>query len=84
MQTITATKARNNFFPLIKKTTTTHGQTKIKSKSGNVVLLSEQEYEELLETAELSMIPNLKASLIEADEDIKNNDVVSLETAFAL
>ncbi len=84
MNTITATKARNNFFPLIKTTVKTHSITKIKSRSGDVILLSEEEYEELLETAELSLIPDLKASLVEADENIKNGEVYSLEEAFAL
>ncbi len=83
MQTITATNARNNFFPLLKETIQTHSFTKINSRSGNVIMLSEQEYEELLETAELSMIPNLMNSLKKADEDIKNGDVYDIDEVFA-
>ncbi len=83
MQTLTATDARKNFFSLLKETLQNHGSTKIQSRTGTAVLLSEQDYEELVETAELSMIPGLKDSLDEADKNIKKNEVYSLEEAFS-
>jgi len=83
-QTMTATDARNNFFPLLKEIAQNHGHTKIKTRSGDVMVLSSQEYEELLETAELSTIPNFHTSLKEADEDVKKNNVYTLEEAFSL
>ena len=57
-------------------------RTKISSKEGNAVLLSEEEYESLLETAEFQAIPGLKESLKKADEDIKKGKVYSIEEVF--
>ena len=82
MITITATELRSNLFRVLKKTVKGHMLTKISSKEGNAVLLSEEEYESLLETAELQAIPGLKESLKKADEDIKKGKVYSIEEVF--
>ena len=63
MTTITATAARSNWFDLLKKTIKGHVLTRVSSKEGNVVLLSEEDYESLLETAELLSIEGLKDSI---------------------
>ncbi len=82
MTTITATELRTNLFQVLKKTVKGHLLTKISSKEGNAILLSEEEYESLLETAELLSIPNLKESLLKADEEIKKGDVYSVDEVF--
>ena len=82
MTTITATELRTNLFQVLKKTVKGHLLTKISSKEGNAVLLSEEEYEGLLETAELLSIPNLKESLLKGDKEIKKGDVYSIAEVF--
>ena len=82
MTTITATELRSNLFKVLKKTVKGHLLTKISSKEGNAVLLSEEEYESLLETAELLSIPKLKESLKIADEEVKRGEVYSIDDVF--
>jgi len=82
MITKTATEARYNFFKLLKKTVNGHLQTKITTKYGNAILISENDYSSLLETAKLLSIPGLKESLEQADKDIVNGDVHSFEEIF--
>jgi antitoxin YefM len=75
MNTITATNARSNLFKLLKQTVKGHIQTRISSKEGNAVLLSEEDYESLLETAELLSVPGLKGSVKRANKEIDNGSV---------
>ena len=82
MTTITATELRTNLFQVLKKTVKGHLHTKISSKEGNAVLLSEDEYESLLETAELLSIPNLKESLKKANKEIEKGEVYSIDEVF--
>jgi prevent-host-death family protein len=79
MNTITATNARSNLFKLLKQTVKGHLHTKISSKEGNAVLISEEDYESLLETAELLAIPGLKESIKRADKDIEKGNLHSLK-----
>ena len=79
MNTITATSARSNFFKLIKQSIDSHLPFRISSKSGNAILISEEEYESLIETTELLSIPGFKESIEKADQEIKNGDTVSFE-----
>ncbi|THV28677.1 type II toxin-antitoxin system Phd/YefM family antitoxin [Glycomyces paridis] len=48
--TITASEARKNLFPLIKKVNDDHAPVRIASKNGNAVLISEEDYEAWQET----------------------------------
>ncbi len=48
--TITASEARKNLFPLIKKVNDDHAPVRISSKAGNAVLMSEEDYEAWQET----------------------------------
>lgn len=82
MVTITATNARSNLFQIVKKTAKGHLTTKISSKEGNVVLISEDEYESLLETAELLSIPKFKESIVKADKEIKEGKVYTFDETF--
>ncbi len=82
MVTITTTNARSNLFHLVKKTAKGHVPTKISSKEGNVVMISEDDYESLLETAELLSTPGFKESIERADEEIKKGEVYSFEETF--
>jgi antitoxin YefM len=82
MDTITATKARSDLFNIIKKTIKGHRQIKISSKEGSAVLISEEDYENLIETLHLLSIPGLKESIGEADEEIAQGETYSIEDSF--
>ena len=80
--TLTATKARQNLFDLLKKSTKGHVPIRITSKSGDVVLMSEEDYESLLETLELLSEPDIAKSIKEARADIKAGRTKSLKEVF--
>ncbi len=82
MNTLTATKARVNLFKLLKQTVKGHLHTRISSKEGNAILISEEDYESLLETAELLSIKGLKESISKADKEIENGELISIDEAF--
>ena len=82
MNTITATRARTDLFNLIKKIVKGHRQVRITTKEGTAVLLSEEEYENLLETLHLLSIPGFKDSISQADEEISRGETYSIDEAF--
>ena len=82
MTTFTATKARENLFDLLKKSAKGHVPVKITSKNGDVVLISEEDYEGLLETLELLSLPGMRESIREAREDIKAGRTKSMKEIF--
>ena len=82
MNTLTATNARINLFKLLKQTVKGHLQTRISSKEGNAILISEEDYESLLEAVELLSINGLKESILQADKEIENGEVVSIDEVF--
>ncbi len=51
-------------------------------RDGGVVLVSEEDYEGLLETLELLSIPGMRESLAEADTDITAGRTTSVEQIF--
>jgi antitoxin YefM len=79
---VTATRARTNLFNILKNTIKGHTHTRITSKEGNAVLISEEDYESILETAELLEIPGLKSSLKKADAEIRQGKTFSIKDAF--
>jgi len=83
MQTITATIARSNLFQLLKNILNSHLPTRISSKSGNVVVIPEEDYESLVETAKLLSTPGLKKSLQKADNEIKKGEIYSIDNVFS-
>jgi antitoxin YefM len=83
MKTVSATNARKNFFQILKETVISHLPLRINSKSGPLVLTSEENYESLVETAELLSINGFKESIQEADQNIEDGDLVAMEDVFA-
>ncbi len=79
MTTLTATQARQNLFDLLKRSVKGHAPVKITSKNGDAVLISEEDYEGLLETLELLSMPGMAKSIHEAREDIKAGRTKSLK-----
>ena len=82
MKTITASRARTELFNLLKGTIKGHRQVRITSKEGNTILMSEEDYENLVETLELLSEPGLKESVRESDKEIERGETVSIEEAF--
>lgn len=82
MTTWTATKARQNLFDILKKSVKGHVPIRITSKAGDVVLVSEEDYESLLETLELLSEPGVARSIQEARADIKAGRTKSLKEVF--
>ena len=82
MTTLTATKARQNLFDILKKSVKGHAPVRITSKAGDAVLISEEDYESLLETLELLSEPGMAKSVKEARADIKAGRTKSLKDIF--
>jgi len=82
MKTITASRARTELFTLLKGTVKGHRQVRITSKEGNTILMSEEDYESLVETLQLLSEPGLKESIRKADREIERGETVSIEEAF--
>jgi prevent-host-death family protein len=64
MPIINATTARNNFFKLIEEALATNIPITITSKTGNVVILSEEDWRSIEETLYISTIPGMKEKII--------------------
>ena len=82
MTTITATQARQNLFVVLKRSVTGHTPIRITSKTGAAVLVSEEDYESLIETLELLSTPGVAKSIQEARADIKAGRTRSLKEVF--
>ncbi len=82
MTTFTATAARQALFSILEKSIKGHAPVKITSKNGDAVLISEEDYESLLETLELLSTPGMHKSILEAKADIKAGRTKSLKQVF--
>ena len=82
MKTVTATDARNNLFKLLKGLTKQHRAYRITSKEGDAVLLSEEDYDSLMETLELLSIPGMAKSIQQARKEIKEGKTSSMKEVF--
>ena len=80
--TVTVTAARQNLFDLLKKSVKGHVPVRISSKNGDAVLISEDDYESLLETLELLSDPGMAKSIREAEADIKAGRTKSIKEVF--
>lgn len=80
--TVTATEARQNLFKLVKKSVKGHVPVRISSKGGAAVLVSEEDYEGLLETLELLSVPGMRKSIQEARADIRVGRTKALKEIF--
>ena len=79
---VTATEARQHLFQLLRKSAKGHVPVKISCKDGDVVIISEEDYEGLLETLELLSAPGMRKSIREAKADIKAGRTKSLKEIF--
>ena len=65
MLTTTVTNFRKNIYAMIENTICYNEPAIITTKSGNAVMISEEEYRGLLETLRLSSNPELKQKLVD-------------------
>jgi antitoxin YefM len=79
MTAITATDARRDFFTLVKRATKGHRVYRISHRSGSAVLMSEEDYESMLETQELLAIPGFRASMKRSVAQMKRGETVPIE-----
>jgi len=76
---INATTARKRFFKLMEEVRETHEPVYITGKSGNVVMLSDEDYRSIQETLYLSSNPVMREKIIEGlktslDQCIEDSD----------
>lgn len=82
MTTLSATRARSDFFELIKNVIKKHQLYQINHREGNVVMISEEDYEGLIETLELLSAPNFKKKYKKAKKEIATGKIVTFEKVF--
>ena len=80
--TITATEARQHLYQLLRKSVKGHVPIKITYREGDALIISEQDYEGLLETLELLSVPGMRKSIREAKADIRAGRTKSLADIF--
>ena len=80
--TVTATEARQHLFQLLRKSVKGHVPVRVSSKEGDAVIISEEDYENLLETLELLSVPGMRKSIQEARADIRAGRTKSLKDIF--
>jgi len=83
MTVTTATNFRNNIFKYLSSCTKYYDPIYVTHKEGTCVLISQEDYESLLETIELNGIPGMRDSILEArntprderlsDEEVRGN-----------
>ncbi len=70
---VNVTNFRKNIFGLLEQTVTYNEPVNVSTKSGNVVLLSEDDYNGLMETVYLMSIPGMKEKLVEGKNTLIEN-----------
>ena len=79
MTTLTATAARRDFFDLVKGVTSKHQVYHIHHRGGDAVLLSEEDYEGLLETLELLSLPGFRESMEKSVAQMNKGQTMSFD-----
>jgi len=82
MTTLTATAARKTLFEILKRTSEQHEVFHIHHKSGDAVLLSEDEYESLTESLTLLSSPGFRDAFHASRKEAENHETVSFEDVF--
>ena len=73
MTNINITNFRKNIYELLEQTIKYNEPINISTKNGNAVILSEDDYNNLIETLYIASIPKLKEDIIKGlKEDIKD------------
>lgn len=79
MTTLTATEARHGLFNLLKDAIRKHTVYRIHHRAGDAVLISEEDYEGLLETLELLSIPGFRESMRRSVRQMDKGQTLALD-----
>jgi len=79
---LTATDARRDFFEIVKGATEKHEIYRIQHRKGPVVLLSAEDYDNLIETLELLSTKDFTKRLKQSIEQVKKGETYSMEDVF--
>ena len=79
MTTVTATRARQTLFHVLKKSVKGHVPIQITSKNGDAVLISKEDYEGLLETLDILSNKETVKRIEKAKREIEQGKTVTLE-----
>lgn len=82
MTTLTATAARKGFFELLKSAQERHEVYHIRYRSGDAVLMSQEEYESLQETLALLSSPGFREGFENSRREAEAGDTVSFDDVF--
>lgn len=69
------TSFRKDIYNLLEQTIKYNEPINITTKNGNAIVLSEEDYNNIMETLYISSIPNLKDELIKRSSDTNSNYV---------
>ena len=83
MTTLTATNARKEFFDLLRGTNERHEVYRIRYRHGDAVLMSDAEYESLMETLALLSTEGFKEAFEKARGEAEAKDTRSFDEVFA-
>lgn len=80
MKSMNVTNFRKDIFKVLDDTVKYNSVVNVSTKEGNAVLMSEEDYEGIMETLYLSSIPGLKESIVEGlnagpEEYVSEDDV---------
>jgi len=79
---ITATDARRDFFEIVKGATEKHEIFRIQHRRGPVVLLSAEDYDNLIETLELLSTQDFSQRLRQSIDQVHKGETYSMEEVF--
>ncbi len=82
MTTLTATNARREFFDLVKGAAKSHKVYRISHRKGSAVLMSEEDYESLIESLELLSIPGFRKSMKRSVRQMAKGETLSFKEVF--
>jgi antitoxin YefM len=82
MSTLTASDARKGFFELLRNANERHEIYHIRHRQGDAVLMSEDEYDSLMETLALLSAPGFKQGFEQARAETEAGDTLSFEEVF--
>ncbi|MBT3191830.1 MAG: type II toxin-antitoxin system Phd/YefM family antitoxin [Verrucomicrobia bacterium] len=82
MTTLTATDARKGFFDLLKRTNDQHEIYHIHHRSGDAVLMSEEEYDSLTESLALLSSPGFRENFEKSRREEADAETVGFEDVF--
>ncbi|TCT22954.1 type II toxin-antitoxin system Phd/YefM family antitoxin [Thiobaca trueperi] len=82
MTTLTATDARKSLFDLLRGANERHEIYHIRHRQGDAVLMSESEYESLIETLDLLSAPGFKDAFEQARQEADSGETRAFEEIF--